>query len=161
MALESPPPKARDEGVTCLSGHLTKIARARRSLLRTFSQALARTQLRGTFCESSSRAARWGGGGVQTGAFPSLGPICLFLSLLFQGRPFLETIRGFWCVVSAVDVLVDFSCIFFGPFSLENEQEKIHRIIRPKKHDFQVTFLTNIRSRRFLPSFFTTSPTFL
>ena len=35
-----------------------------------------------------------------------------------------------------------FSWTFLGHFSLENEQEKIHR----KIHDFQVNFLTKIRS---------------
>ena len=60
----------------------------------------------------------------------------------FSRTPFPEITRGFWCLVSAVD--------FSGPFSLENQQEKIHREMHRKIHDFQVNFLTKIHSGKFL-----------
>ena len=62
---------------------------------------------------------------------------------MLQGHPFPEIFGGFWCLVSAVDFLVD----FLGHFPWENKQEKIHR----KIHGFQGNFLTKVHSGKFLP----------
>ena len=50
--------------------------------------------------------------------FPCANP--LLRQPLFQGHPFPEMTRGFRCLVSAVDFLLD----FLGPFSLEKKRRK-------------------------------------
>ena len=54
---------------------------------------------------------------------------CAAFGMQPQGHPFPEMTRGFWCLVSAVEIIlwiffVDFVVDFFGPFSLEERAGK-------------------------------------